>query len=80
LRNPWSEKVGVYRNGELSEELSGELLEFTTTENEEIMIVPEDKNVTDLELKVSPSGTDTGIWELGMKISGKELNTVVGKY
>lgn len=79
LRNPWSEKVKVYCNGIFSEELSGELLEFATRKDEDIMIIPEGKDIADLELKVSPPpGED--IWELNIKIADKELNVTVGKH
>ena len=79
LRNPWSEKVGVYRNGKFSEELSGEFLELATSKDEKIMIVPEGKNVADLELKVSPSQRED-VWELNIKIAHKELDAIVGRH
>lgn len=79
LRNPWSEKVGVYRNGKFSGRLSGRLLELATSKDEEIMIVPEGKDAADLELKVSPP-QGRGVWKLNIKIARKELDAVVGRY
>jgi len=79
LRNPWSEKVKVYRNGIFSKQLSGELLELATRKDEDIMIIPEGKDIVDLELKVSPPPGE-GIWELNIKIADKKLNVTVGKH
>jgi len=79
LRNPWSNKVNVYRNGEFSEEVSGKLLELATSKDEDIMIIPKTKDTSDLELKVSPA-PGTGIWELNVKVADKELNATVGRY
>ncbi|RLE08749.1 glycoside hydrolase [Candidatus Aerophobetes bacterium] len=79
LRNSWpGSAVDIYRNGRYSEELSGELLEFSTVKNEEIIIVPKGKNITDLKVRVAPS-RGTGIWELKHRIADKELNIIVGK-
>ncbi|MBW1933833.1 MAG: hypothetical protein JRI56_12775, partial [Deltaproteobacteria bacterium] len=79
LRNPWPEKVKVYRNGIFSEQLSGELLELATRKDEDIMIIPEGKDIVDLELKVSPPPGE-GIWELNIKVADKKLNVTIGKH
>ncbi|HTQ31190.1 MAG TPA: DUF5703 domain-containing protein [Opitutaceae bacterium] len=52
LANPWGEAgVTVYRDGKTGETLSGKTLEIPTTKGETVIVVPEGRPLTDLEIK-----------------------------